>query len=133
MRVIDQLSQYIVAARATELPREVADKAKHHILDTLAAMVSGSRLRPGRLAIRYARSQRGKRESTVVGSNLMVPAATAALANGILAHADETDETHWHSRTHPACAIIPAALAMGEKENGDGRALINAAVASVNP
>lgn len=128
MRVIDQLSQYIVAARATGLPPEVAKKTKHHILDTLAAMVSGSKLRPGRLAIRYARSQRGKRESSVVGSNLIVPAATAALANGILAHADETDDTHWRSRTHPGCVIIPAALTMAEKENSDGKSLINAVV-----
>ena len=128
MRVIDQLSQHIAAARATELPSEVVRKAKHHILDTIAAMVSGSKLRPGRLAIRYARSQRGKRESTVVGGSLLVPAATAALVNGILAHADETDDTHSRSRTHPGCAIVPAALAMGEKENGDGRILLQSVV-----
>ncbi|MBI4488072.1 MAG: MmgE/PrpD family protein [Deltaproteobacteria bacterium] len=128
MKIIDQLSQYIATARSKELPPEVATKAKHHILDTLAAMVSGSKLRPGRLAIRFARSQRGKRESTVVGSNLMVPAAAAALANGILAHADETDDTHSRSRTHPGCAIIPAALAMAERENSDGRTLLSAVV-----
>lgn len=128
MPVIDQISEFVATARSCRLPPEVATKAKHHTLDTLAAMVSGSKLRPGRLAIRYARSQRGKRESTVVGSTLMVPAATAALANGILAHADETDDTHWRSRTHPGCVIIPAALAMAEKENSDGRSLINAVV-----
>ncbi len=126
MGVIDQLSQYIATAGANSLPPEVARKTKHHILDTIAAMVSGSKLRPGRLAIRYARSQRGKREATVVGGSLMVPAALAALVNGILAHADETDDTHWRSRTHPGCAIIPAALAMAEKENNQGKALLNA-------
>lgn len=130
MAMIDQLSQYLVRARTEELPQEIARKGKHHILDTLAAMVSALRLRPGRLALRYARSQRGVRESTVVGSgNFMAPAATAALVNGILAHADETDDTHWSSRTHPGCAIIPAALSMAEKENSDGRTLLHAVVA----
>ncbi len=130
MAVIDQLSEYLVKARTAELPAEVARKGKHHILDTLAAMVSGLGLRPGRLALRYARSQRGVRESTVVGGGkIMAPAATAALVNGILAHADETDDTHWSSRTHPGCAIIPAALSMAEKENSDGRTLLNAVVA----
>lgn len=126
MGVIEQLSQYIATARAEELPPEVARKTKRHVLDTIAAMISGSKLRPGRLAIRYARSQRGKREATVVGGSLMVPAGLAALVNGILAHADETDDTHWRSRTHPGCAIIPAALAMAEKENSHGKMLLHA-------
>ena len=129
MGVIDQLSEYVAAASGRNLPPEVAAKAKHHILDTIGAMVSGSKLKPGRLAIKHARTQRGKREAAVIGSNLMLPAITAALVNGILAHADETDDTHWRSRTHPGCAIIPAALAIGERENKDGRTLINAVVA----
>lgn len=130
MAMIDQLSEYLVRARTADLPAEVARKGKHHILDTLAAMVSALGLRPGHLALRYARSQRGVRESTIVGSgNIMAPAATAALVNGILAHADETDDTHWSSRTHPGCAIIPAALSVAEKENSDGRTLLNAVVA----
>ena len=127
--ITQQLSEYVAAASGRNLPPEVAAKAKHHILDTIGAMVSGSKLRPGRLAIKHARTQRGKREATVIGSNLMLPAITAALVNGILAHADETDDTHWRSRTHPGCAIIPAALAIGERENKDGRTLINAVVA----
>jgi 2-methylcitrate dehydratase PrpD len=129
MKVIDRLSQYLEGSRRLEPPPQVARKAKQHILDALAAMVSGAKLRPGRLAIKYGRSQRGKREATVAATNLMLPAATAALVTGILAHADETDDTHWGSRTHPGCAIIPAALAIGEKENKDGRSLINAVVA----
>ncbi|MEK6601906.1 MAG: MmgE/PrpD family protein [Candidatus Binatota bacterium] len=127
--ITQQLSEYVAAASGRNLPPEVAAKAKHHILDTIGAMVSGSKLKPGRLAIKYARTQRGKREAAVIGSNLMLPAITAALVNGILAHADETDDTHWRSRTHPGCAIIPAALAIGERENKDGRTLINAVVA----
>ena len=72
MAMIDQLSEYLVRARTADLPAEVARKGKHHILDTLAAMVSALGLRPGRLALRYARSQRGVRESIVVGSgNIM--------------------------------------------------------------
>lgn len=129
MSVIDSLSRYLAAVLTVEPPAKVANKAKLHILDTLAAMISGSMLKPGRLALRFARSQRGKRESTVVGSSLRVPATTAGLVNGIFAHADETDDTHWGSRTHPGCAIIPAALAVAEKENRRGRELVNAVVA----
>jgi 2-methylcitrate dehydratase PrpD len=126
--VIDELSEFIASGSERKLPPEVSVKAKQHILDTIAAMVSGSKLKPGRLAIKHARSQRGKREATVAGTNLMVPAALAALANGMLAHADETDDTHFESRTHPGCAIIPAALAAAEKGNQSGRAFLDAVV-----
>lgn len=123
-----QLSEYIAASASREIPPEVITKAKHHVLDTIAAMVSGSKLKPGRLAIRYGRSQRGKRESTAAGSNLLLSASVAALVNGMLAHADETDDTHFASRTHPGCAIIPAALAMAEKEDSDGKSFLRSVV-----
>ena len=56
-------------------------------------MVSGSRLRPGALAIGYVRAQGGTPEAAVAGSDV-VTSAVAALANGMLAHADETDDVH---------------------------------------
>jgi 2-methylcitrate dehydratase PrpD len=50
----------------------------------------------------------------------------AALANGMLAHADETDDSHAPSLTHPGCGIVPAALAMAERERRNGTALLRA-------
>ena len=45
-----RIADYAVAAAATPLPEGVVEKAKHHVLDTIAAMVSGAALPPGRLA-----------------------------------------------------------------------------------
>ena len=45
--IMSRLSAYIAAAGERQLPEAVSEKAKHHILDTMAAMVSGSRLKPG--------------------------------------------------------------------------------------
>ena len=36
------LSSYMAAAKDRGLPPEVVEKAKHHILDTFAAMISGT-------------------------------------------------------------------------------------------
>jgi hypothetical protein len=49
--VMRELSAYIAVALKRPLPKDVAEVGKHHLLDTLAAMVSGSRLLPGRKAI----------------------------------------------------------------------------------
>jgi len=123
-----QLSEYIASALARTLPDAVVEKARHHILDTLAAMVSGTELKPGRLAIGYAQAQGGTPEASVVGTRLRVAAVNAALANGMLAHADETDDSHAPSRTHPGCAVVPAALAIAERQCASGEALLRAVV-----
>jgi 2-methylcitrate dehydratase PrpD len=124
--VIDTLAGYISSALDRPLAEAVVEKTKHHVLDTLAAMVSGSRLTPGVRAIDYVRSRGGVAEAAVVGSDIVTMAENAALANGMLAHADETDDSHAPSQTHPGCGTIAAALAMAEREGRDGTAFLRA-------
>ncbi|MCH7608425.1 MAG: MmgE/PrpD family protein [Chloroflexi bacterium] len=124
--LIESLAQYIASALERPLPAEVAEKTKHHVLDTIAAMVTGSKLKPGELATRFAASQGGTPEAMVIGSQVVTTAVTAAMANAMLAHSDETDDSHAPSLTHPGCAIVPAALAVAEREDASGEALLRA-------
>ena len=124
--VMQRLASYIAGAPKKRLAAPVAEKTKHHILDTIAAMVSGARLPPGKQAISYARTRGGTKEACVVATGIITSAENAALANGMLAHADETDDSHARSLTHPGCGIVPAALAMAEREEASGEALIRA-------
>jgi 2-methylcitrate dehydratase PrpD len=121
-----KLSAYMSEARSRALPEEVIEKVKQHVLDTLAAMVSGSELPPGRKAIEFARAYGGEKVATVVCSNLLCGPIEAALANGVLAQADETDDSHAASLSHPGCAVVPAALAAGERFGIDGTQLLRA-------
>jgi 2-methylcitrate dehydratase PrpD len=121
-----ELATYMSRALRKPLPREVVEKTKHHVLDTIAAMVSGSRLPPGQKAISYVKTLGGTRESTVIGSKIVTGAQHAALANGMLAHADETDDSHAPSLSHQGCAVVPAALAMAEREKRNGTQLLRA-------
>jgi 2-methylcitrate dehydratase PrpD len=124
--VMRRLSAYIAQAGKRTLPPAVAERTKHHVLDTIAAMVSGSRLLPGRKGISYVKGLGGVKEACVVGSRVVTTAANAALANGMCAHADETDDSHAPSVMHPGCGIVPAALAVAEKEHRNGEALLRA-------
>ncbi|MGB7952076.1 MAG: MmgE/PrpD family protein [Candidatus Binatia bacterium] len=124
--VMRRLSVYIASALGRPLPAAVIEKTKHHILDTMAAMVSGSRLMPGEKAIAYVKTLGGVKEAGVIGSSIVTTAINAALANGMLAHADETDDSHAPSLTHPGCGIVPAALAMAERLGRNGTALLRA-------
>jgi 2-methylcitrate dehydratase PrpD len=114
--VMAKLSEYMAGARNQELPEKVAQDAKHHILDTIAAMVSGSELPPGRDAIEFARTYAGgQKVATVVASKTLCGPMDAAFANGELAHADESDDDYTAGGAHPGCAIVPATLALGEQ------------------
>jgi 2-methylcitrate dehydratase PrpD len=118
--VITELSKYMSEAGGRALPEAAMEKTKEHVLDTFAAMVSGVDLPPARLAMQFARAHGGEKTATVVCSNLLCGAIEAALANGMLAHSDETDDSHALSHSHPGCAVVPAALAAGEQFGIDG-------------
>ena len=124
--VMQRLAAYIAQAPKKRLAPAVAEKTKHHVLDTIAAMVSGSRLLPGKKAIAFIRTRGGAKEAGVVATGIVTNAENAALANGMLAHADETDDSHASSLTHPGCGIVAAALAMAEREGASGDAFLRA-------
>ena len=58
--IMERLSIYMSEAGSRSLPAEVMEKTKQHILDTLAAMISGSELPPGRTALQFARAYGGR-------------------------------------------------------------------------
>ncbi len=124
--VMAQLSAYMAEAGARALPDDVVEKAKHHILDTFAAMVSGSGLPPAHAAYAVARAVGSEGSATVVASPMTVGPIEAALVNGMLAHCDETDDSNEFSQSHPGCSIVPAAFAAGEKFGIDGARFLRA-------
>ena len=126
--ITGQLARYMAEVRHRRLPPEVTQAAKQRILDSLGAVVSGSRLKAGELATRYVRLQGGVPESSVLATDVKTSAVNAALANGMFGHADETDDFEPVTKAHPGCAVIPAALAMAEREGRSGEELLRAVV-----
>ena len=123
---ITRLSAYMAEAVNRPLPDAIVEKCRMHLLDTIAAIISGTQLLPGRKAIDFARSEGGRPEASVLGTDIRTGAVTAALTNGMLGHADETDDSHSESRSHPGCSAVPAALALAEKTGASGEALLRA-------
>jgi 2-methylcitrate dehydratase PrpD len=116
----------MAAARQQTLPPEVVTATKHRVLDTIAAMVSGARLKAGEAAIRFARAQGGAQEASIVTTDIRTSAINAALVNGMFAHADETDDFEPVTKAHPGCAVVPSALAMAERGGCSGEELLRA-------
>src|SRR5579862_1067266 len=123
---MSRLSSYMADAGAAPLPTEALEKTKQHILDTFAAMVSGADLAPGKFAIQFARAHAAEKIATVAASDVVCGAVEAAFSNAMLAHSDETDDSHAPSESHPGASVVPSALAAGEQFDIDGNRFMRA-------
>lgn len=123
----EQLSTFLVATRSADIPDPIMDAAKYYILDWLGSAMAGTTTDPGRILLDYAASQTG-RGATVIGLDEQRNADLAALINGSLSHIVEMDDLHRGSVVHPAAAIIPAALAIAERERRSGLDFITAVI-----
>lgn len=125
--VMERLSAYMSEAAGRALPAAVVEKTKQHVLDALAAMISGSTLPPGQTALQFSRGYGGgQKVATVVAGDFLCGPIEAAFTNGMLAHSDETDDSHAPSQCHPGCAVVPAALAAAERFGITGEHLLRA-------
>ena len=68
-------------------------------------------------------------QCAVWGRSARVPAPTAALVNGTQAHCQEFDCVHEGAVLHPMATLLPAALAVAEREGGVSGQQLLAAVA----
>jgi len=131
--VTEALARYLAGAPDRPVPGQVAEKAKMHILDTVASIVAGSQQAAGQSAAAWlalTRPHEGTGSSTVLGHGTSAPLLTAALCNGLSAHAEETDDSHAPSLSHPGCATVPAGLAVAERLGAGGEQFIRAVVAA---
>ncbi len=122
--ITGRLASYMAGADRRALPEAVHQAAKHRILDTVAAIVSGAAMTPGRFAIDYVRGLAGAPQASVMASSVVTTAADTALANAMCAHADETDDFEPETKAHPGSSAVPAALAVGEKNGSSGESVI---------
>ncbi|EAR52685.1 hypothetical protein OG2516_00624 [Oceanicola granulosus HTCC2516] len=127
--VTRQVAAHIAAAARRPLPQEVMEKTRLHLLDTLAAMISGGGLRAGLRARAYVEAYARPDGVSLPGTPLRLPPVEAAFAGAMAAHADETDDSHLGGRFHPGCAIVPAALAVAEHRRATGAELLRAIAA----
>jgi 2-methylcitrate dehydratase PrpD len=120
------LAAYVADALEHPLPPAALEATKHHVLDTLASTVAGSRLPAGEAGAAYGRDHGRAGEAIVIATGDSLAPEFAALANGMAAHADETDDSHELSKSHPGCSIVPASLATAQAARPTGAAFLRA-------
>jgi len=120
------LSNFIERTRFEDLPTNVFKMVKNSILDALGCGIAGFTLEKDALNPIFAlvNEMEGKPEATVIVDGLKTNCLHAALANGSFIHSIDFDDTHQAALTHTSSVLVPAALALGEKVNSDGKELL---------
>jgi len=124
-----KLANFIVALNYRRLPEEVILKAKHCLMDTIGAALAGSKTPEALIAKRLAGKLNFKKEAIIFTGKGKVGVLEAALANGMMAHVLELDDGNRFAQGHPGVAVIPAVVALSEKEKIRGKDIIPAIVA----
>lgn len=119
------LAEVLAATTYGDLAADVLEHTRRSITDWLGSALGGSIETPARIAQRVASGFGTSNESTMFGAG-RASAAAAAFANGVASHILELDDIHRGSTVHAAAPIIPAALAVAEREHANGRAFIAA-------
>ncbi|MDF3848399.1 MmgE/PrpD family protein [Achromobacter denitrificans] len=120
---------FVANLRGPEVPAAVRAEARRAIADCLGGGLAGAVDEVTGVAAGTLGQARG--DCTLWARAQRASAGDAALINGCAAHAHALDDTHESMRGHPSAPIVPAILALGEKLDSDGGALLTAYVAGV--
>ncbi|MFH2076812.1 MAG: MmgE/PrpD family protein [Pseudomonadota bacterium] len=107
-----------VRAKFEDLPSQAVDQAKRFILDTLGVGIAGSVTPEAEKIVSVVRNWGGKPDSTLLVFGDKLPSIHAALANSVLFHALDFDDTHDGAVIHGYVTNLSAALAVAEKMGG---------------
>jgi 2-methylcitrate dehydratase PrpD len=126
----DYVAGFVIGAKTGDIPQDVAHLGKRSVLDGIGLALAGAASQTGAVTRRYLTALGFVAEggSTVIGSDMVIPARFAAFANGISIHADDYDDTQlavakdrvYGLLTHPTAPALPPALALAERDRRSG-------------
>ena len=132
----DYVAGFVVDTQAGDIPADVAHLGRRSVLDGIGLALAGAVSHTSDIVRRYLQGLGIATDSgsTVIGSELRLPARFAAFANGIAIHADDYDDTQlaiakdrvYGLLTHPTAPALPPVLALAERDRRSGRDLMTA-------
>ena len=115
MNLTDTFIETLYTLKSQPLPPNVQEETRKCLLDQVGVMIAGAALLKEQLGNYLDMFEGG--EATAIGLGRKASLQNAALVNGISGHAMDYDDGHRFSTVHLGSAVIPAVLAVAEKEN----------------
>ena len=130
MTITRTLIDHAAAITYDAIPETARAVARHCILDWFGCAIAGSREPLTNILIDELAADESGASTLVARTELATP-LTAALINGAMSHALDYDDTHTLMSGHPSAPVVPAALALAERDDRDGAAFLAAVVAGI--
>jgi len=126
--VTKKIADFVIETGYDRIPKEAVETAKLAILDMLGAALAGTEEPAVAILTDYVKSMSAKEEATVIAGNFKTSMPLAALINGTSGHALDYDDASYSTLGHPTVALLPAVMAIGEKNRLSGKAVLAAYV-----
>jgi 2-methylcitrate dehydratase PrpD len=125
-KITNKIAEFVCNSSYENVPPEVFEVSKLHVLDTLGVLIAGSREDVTEIIKGYIQSLRCGQESTLLTQGIKTSAQYAALGNGVIAHVLDFDDYEVPSMAHPSVTVLHAILALGEKLKATGKTCLEA-------
>src|SRR5262249_4191747 len=128
VKAAQRLAEWTGVLSYEDIPPEVVETAKLHLLDTIGCGLAAHALgvaTEGRTAMAEVG---GLEQASVIGLAGALPAPNAAFANAMLCHRLDFGDTHSDAGPHVRVVGGPASLAAGEAAGAGGREVLAAII-----
>lgn len=126
-----RLAEFAADLAFDDIPKPVLHRGKLLILDALGCGLASNAYGFSDVAVAGAAALGGEGTCSVIGRDVRLPVRDAALANGMLIHGLDFDDTHLNSIIHATAACLPCALSFGESRGIDGKTFLVAYAAGM--
>jgi len=126
--VTQALARFAAGLRFGDLNSSLIKQFKRYLLDGIGCGLHGSSLPWSQMVSQFIKEQGGMEESTLWLQRFKGPSPNVSLGLGVMIHGFDFDDYH-RAKIHPGAAVIPAAMAVGERLGADGKSLLTAMVA----
>ncbi|MFQ6028971.1 MAG: MmgE/PrpD family protein [Dehalococcoidia bacterium] len=125
---LDQLAEFVAGTTLESLDQTTLAAAKKVALDTIGAILAGSRLPENAGLARLAREMGGSGPSTLLGHSGKAQPVFATLVNATAGVALELDEGSRLGGGHPSIHVTPGAIAVAEELGASGPAVLESVI-----
>jgi 2-methylcitrate dehydratase PrpD len=119
MTLAQHLAGFCRRAEWSAMPQAVRERARLHALDALGLALASHTQPYAAPSLDGIEAAGSTGACSVIGDARRLAPRDAALANGLLIHGLDYDDTHLASIVHPSVASLPAALAIGEQRDAN--------------
>ena len=125
------IAAFALGLTMEQVPEDVLGLAKSHFLDTLGIAIASTGFDFAHVALAGVKELGEGQQASAIGSGARLPAASAALVNGILAHGLDFDDTHIGGIYHASAPAFAAVLAAGQANRASGEEVLLAFTAAL--